>query len=119
VNWSLRIKELLARANTAEETSAMLRLGELEIDVPRHQGHDVRPAAGFDGHGVEAARDFDPSTRAGANQRPASAGCLGYENPIDSRTVDTHMRRLRGKLGDVARYLETVRGVGYRRLAED
>ena len=38
----------------------------------------------------------------------------GYDNPIDSRTVDTHMRRLREKLGEIARYLETVRGVGYR-----
>jgi two-component system phosphate regulon response regulator PhoB len=38
----------------------------------------------------------------------------GYENPIDSRTVDTHMRRLREKLGTEAELLETIRGVGYR-----
>jgi two-component system phosphate regulon response regulator PhoB len=31
-----------------------------------------------------------------------------------SRTVDTHMRRLRAKLGPYADWLETVRGVGYR-----
>ena len=37
-----------------------------------------------------------------------------YDNFIDTRTVDTHMRRLRDKLGDAARYLDTVRGVGYR-----
>jgi DNA-binding response OmpR family regulator len=42
----------------------------------------------------------------------------GYENPIDSRTVDTHMRRLREKIGGAARYLETIRGVGYRFTAE-
>ena len=41
-----------------------------------------------------------------------------YDNPIDSRTVDTHMRRLREKLGAAARYLDTVRGVGYRFVAE-
>lgn len=33
---------------------------------------------------------------------------------IETRTVDTLMRRLREKLGSVASYLETVRGVGYR-----
>jgi two-component system phosphate regulon response regulator PhoB len=33
---------------------------------------------------------------------------------VDTRTVDTHMRRLREKLGSTADYLETVRGVGYR-----
>ena len=38
----------------------------------------------------------------------------GYRNPIDSRTVDTHMRRLRAKLGAHADCLETVRGEGYR-----
>jgi len=38
----------------------------------------------------------------------------GYRNPIDSRTVDTHMRRLRAKLGAFADCLETVRGEGYR-----
>ena len=37
-----------------------------------------------------------------------------YENDIETRTVDTHMRRLREKLGDGASVLETVRGVGYR-----
>jgi DNA-binding response OmpR family regulator len=41
-----------------------------------------------------------------------------YESHIDTRTVDTHMRRLRDKLGPAAKYLETVRGVGYRFLAE-
>jgi two-component system phosphate regulon response regulator PhoB len=38
----------------------------------------------------------------------------GYQNVIDTRTVDTHMRRLREKLGDHAGRLETVRGEGYR-----
>ncbi|MGH8045893.1 MAG: response regulator [Chthoniobacterales bacterium] len=38
----------------------------------------------------------------------------GYRNAIDTRTVDTHMRRLREKLGGHAARLETVRGEGYR-----
>jgi two-component system phosphate regulon response regulator PhoB len=32
--------------------------------------------------------------------------------------VDTHMRRLREKLGPAAKYLDTVRGVGYRFIEE-
>ena len=40
-----------------------------------------------------------------------------YDHEIDSHTVDTHMRRLREKLGPIgAKYLDTVRGVGYRFL---
>lgn len=34
--------------------------------------------------------------------------------PIESRTVDTHVKRLREKLGAAAPYIRTVRGVGYR-----
>jgi two-component system, OmpR family, phosphate regulon response regulator PhoB len=37
-----------------------------------------------------------------------------YDKVIDTRTVDTHMRRLREKLGKASRFLDTVRGVGYR-----
>ena len=37
----------------------------------------------------------------------------GYEN-VESRTVDTHMRRLREKLGQAGDAIETVRGFGYR-----
>ncbi len=42
------------------------------------------------------------------------ADVWGYQNAIDTRTVDTHMRRLREKLGQHAARLETVRGEGYR-----
>jgi DNA-binding response OmpR family regulator len=38
----------------------------------------------------------------------------GYESLIDTRTVDTHVRRLREKLGNAADAIETVRGFGYR-----
>lgn len=37
-----------------------------------------------------------------------------YEAEIETRTVDTHIRRLREKLGPDANIIETVRGVGYR-----
>ena len=38
----------------------------------------------------------------------------GYRNVVDSRTVDTHVRRLRSKLASHAAELETLRGEGYR-----
>ena len=38
----------------------------------------------------------------------------GYETAIDTRTVDTHIRRLREKLGKAADCIETIRGFGYR-----
>ena len=38
----------------------------------------------------------------------------GYSPSVDTRTVDTHVRRLREKLGEHAPLLQTVRGEGYR-----
>ena len=38
----------------------------------------------------------------------------GYTEDVDSRTVDTHVRRLRHKLKPAAGQIETVVGVGYR-----
>ncbi len=38
----------------------------------------------------------------------------GIDADITTRTVDTHVKRLREKLGDAGNYIETVRGVGYR-----
>lgn len=42
----------------------------------------------------------------------------GYSFEGYARTVDTHVRRLRGKLGEAAEAIETVRGVGYRAKEE-
>lgn len=114
----LRIKKLLARVKAAEEPIAVLRLGELEIDGPRH-------VVKIDGAEVSlTATEFKLlELLARRRGRVQSRDRLlqdvwGYDNPIDSRTVDTHMRRLREKIGTVADQLETVRGVGYRFKAE-
>ncbi|HVW19668.1 MAG TPA: response regulator transcription factor [Opitutaceae bacterium] len=115
----LRIRKLLQRAQTAEEPVARLKLGEIEIDVPSHvvQVNERRltlTATEFRLLEILARRRGRVQSRDRLLQ-----DVWGYENPIDSRTVDTHMRRLREKLGPAARQLETVRGVGYRFAAEN
>lgn len=115
----LRIKKLLARVKAADDPVARLRFAELEIDGARHHvtisGEAVvLTATEFKLLELLARRRGRVQTRERLLQ-----DVWGYENPIDSRTVDTHMRRLREKLGDTARFLETIRGVGYRFLAAD
>lgn len=115
----LRIKKLLSRTKAADEPAAQLRIAELEIDVPRHSvtiaGAPVSlTATEFKLLEILARRRGRVQTRERLLQ-----DVWGYENPIDSRTVDTHMRRLREKIGDAARHLETIRGVGYRFKADE
>ena len=38
----------------------------------------------------------------------------GYDSDLNTRTVDTHIKRLREKLGEAGDYIETLRGLGYR-----
>ena len=38
----------------------------------------------------------------------------GYSAEVTTRTVDTHIKRLREKLGTMGKYVQTIRGVGYK-----
>ncbi len=42
----------------------------------------------------------------------------GYHDEVNSRTLDTHMKRLRQKVGDHAYLIETVRGIGYQIVSQ-
>ena len=44
---------------------------------------------------------------------------FGYADTTQSRTLDTHIKRLRQKLGEAGEMIETVRGVGYRLGGQD
>ena len=111
---TLRVKNLLKRGAREGGALEQLRVGLLFIDVP---GHSVS----VDGKPVElTATEFKLlTTLASRRGRVQSRDQLlrdvwEYDNAIDTRTVDTHMRRLREKLGPAANHLDTVRGVGYR-----
>lgn len=43
----------------------------------------------------------------------------GYDFDGETRTVDVHIRTLRQKLGEASRYIETIRGVGYKMEAAE
>lgn len=110
----LRIRKILQRRETADEKQDILRFGDLKIDEPRH-------LATWRGKPVDlTATEFKLLTvlaqRAGRVQSRDALlrDVWEYDSLIDTRTVDTHMRRLREKLGPAAKHLDTVRGVGYR-----
>jgi DNA-binding response OmpR family regulator len=112
---TLRVKNLLhRRVPDRKEDEERMDFGSLVIDVP---GHSVL----VDGDRVElTATEFSLlTTLAKRRGRVQSRDDLlrdvwEYNSAIDTRTVDTHMRRLREKLGGAAAHLDTVRGVGYR-----
>jgi DNA-binding response OmpR family regulator len=110
----LRIKKLLGRGLAAPANQDTLRFGELLIDVPRHTVTVGRKSVDL------TATEFKLLTLLAQRRgRVQSRDHLlrdvwEYNNLVDTRTVDTHMRRLREKLGPASKHLDTVRGVGYR-----
>jgi DNA-binding response OmpR family regulator len=115
----IRIRKQLAKSRQGEETGSNLKIGEILIDVSRHlvqvgSRAITLTATEFRLLEILARRRGRVQSRDRLLQ-----DVWGYENPIDSRTVDTHMRRLREKLGGAAQNLETVRGVGYRFAAQE
>lgn len=110
----LRIKNVLQRGRSPSKEPDVYKFGELVIDTPRH-------LVSWRGRKIElTATEFKLlSLLAERRGRVQSRDQLlrdvwEYNSLIDTRTVDTHMRRLREKLGAAAKYLDTVRGVGYR-----
>lgn len=111
----LRIKSVLRRcAPSALQQGPQLKAGQVAVDRDRHV---VRVC----GKVVDlTATEFKLLSllieRRGRVQ--SRDGLLnevwGYESAIDTRTVDTHVRRLREKLGPEAECIETIRGFGYR-----
>jgi two-component system phosphate regulon response regulator PhoB len=115
----LRVKGLLRRKTEGgEEKHERIHIGELVIDVPRHEvlisGKRVLfTATEFKLLTVLAQRRGRVQSR-----EQLLRDVWEYDTLIDTRTVDTHMRRVREKLAKAAHHLETVRGVGYR-FADD
>lgn len=110
----LRVKNLLRRRQTETTLSDHYQYGPLAIDIARHEvtvrGQPVElTATEFKLLALLVQRHGRVQTREQLLQ-----DVWEYDATIDTRTIDTHMRRLREKLGPAAPYLSTVRGLGYR-----
>ena len=111
----LRVKRLLRVANApSAPPQDRFEHKDMVIDIPRHQVTiKNKPieltATEFKLLALLAQRRGRVQSREQLLQ-----DVWEYDSMIDTRTVDTHMRRLREKLGPAAKYLETIRGVGYR-----
>jgi two-component system phosphate regulon response regulator PhoB len=115
----IRIRKQLARARSGDDAGSHLRVGDIQIDVPRHMVQVGSKAITLTATEFRLLEILARRRGRVQSRDRLLQDVWGYENPIDSRTVDTHMRRLREKLGGAAQHLETVRGVGYRFAAQD
>ena len=110
----LRIRALLRRQQRDEPDGNEVAFGRLRLDSGGHR------AWVDDQEAVLTALEFrlltTLLTRRGRVQTRERLlqDVWGIEADVTTRTVDTHVKRLRQKLGGAGEYIETLRGVGYR-----
>jgi len=109
----LRIKAILRRGS-GEQTDEQLSAGAITIDPARHQVSVNGKVVNLTSLEFKLLRTL-MQRRGRVQERDRLLNEVwGYESVIDTRTVDTHVRRLREKLGKAGDIVETVRGFGYR-----
>jgi len=107
----LRIRAILRRGEKAEES---LTAGPISIDPARHEVRVNGKQVHLTSIEFKLLRALI-QRRGRVQERDRLLNDVwGYEAVIDTRTVDTHVRRLREKLGKAGDAVETVRGFGYR-----
>lgn len=110
----LRVQSILRRKEGASTVQAVVRIGQITIDRDRHMitvGNKTvdLTVIEFKLLTVLTARTGHVHSRGDLLSR-----VWGFDKDIETRTVDTHVRRLREKLGPAANQIQTVRGFGYR-----
>ncbi len=111
---SLRIKAVLRRSAAPESAAKVIRVGAISIDTERH-------VVDVDSCGVVLTSTEFKLLQSLAERlgRVQSRDRLlrdvwGMSHIGDTRTVDTHITRLRGKLGEAGELIKTIRGFGYK-----
>ncbi|MDC3954120.1 response regulator [Polyangium jinanense] len=110
----LRVQAILRRVKARTTERRVLQFGRLRIDDEAHR-------VWVDGVEIELTLlEFKLLLALYENrERVQTRGALlegvwGMDVDITTRTVDTHVKRLRDKLGPAGDYVQTVRGIGYR-----
>lgn len=114
---TLRIQMIFRRLEqSAPSEGALLRVRDVALDAEQH-------AVTVGGSPLElTATEFKLlkllMERKGRVQTRENllVNVWNYDTDTETRTIDTHVRRLRDKLGERAGLIETVRGVGYRMM---
>ena len=115
----LRVKAILERKKTPETAKDILDAGKLVVDITRHK-------VTVDKKEVELTlMEFKLLVTLMQRKGKAQSRDKLLEDiwdiaaDVTTRTIDTHIKRLRQKLGRSGKFIETIRGIGYRFSEEE
>jgi two-component system phosphate regulon response regulator PhoB len=111
----LRVKAVLLRVYPDETalTDTILQIGPVELDSLKHRVHVERKRVKLTMTEFRLLHELMSHAGMVRTREILLENVWGYSFSGYDRTIDTHIRRLRKKLGTASSYIETVRGLGY------
>ena len=111
----LRIKAVLKRGQKKEDVAEVGRqFGDLSIDIESHEVHVNNNQIDLTALEFRLLRQLVDRRGRVQSRDQLLTDVWGYSPEVTTRTVDTHIKRLREKLGPMGKYVQTIRGVGYK-----
>ena len=111
----LRIKAILKRGQKKEDVVEVGRqFGDLSIDVESHEVQVNKDQIDLTALEFRLLRQLVDRRGRVQSRDQLLSDVWGYSSEVTTRTVDTHIKRLREKLGPMGKYVQTIRGVGYK-----
>ena len=117
----LRVRAVLKRHAVAPkeprpilQESNVLTFGPIQLNELKHRVWVTSEEVHLTAREFKLLTTFLKNTGCVQSREQLLAEVWGVDVAVTTRTVDTHVKRLREKLGDAGQYIETVRGVGYR-----
>jgi two-component system phosphate regulon response regulator PhoB len=111
----LRIKAILKRGESKKETLEVQRqFGELTMDIDSHEVFVNSEQIILTALEFRLLRQLVDRRGRVQSRDQLLSDVWGYSAEVTTRTVDTHIKRLREKLGTMGKYIQTIRGVGYK-----
>ncbi len=110
----LRIKAILRRQEIPMEGQKVIEIKDLLIDLDRHQVFLQKKPIHLTSTEFKLLVELVSNRGRVQTRERLLDKVWGYTYEGYARTVDTHIRRLREKLGKRGEWIETLRGVGYR-----
>ena len=111
----LRIKAVLKRGAEKKETLEVQRqFGELTMDIDSHEVFVNNEQIILTALEFRLLRQLVDRRGRVQSRDQLLSDVWGYSAEVTTRTVDTHIKRLREKLGTIGKYVQTIRCVGYK-----
>lgn len=111
----LRIKAVLKRGENKKDIVEIDRqFGDLKIDIDSHEVYVDAELVNLTALEFKLLIQLVDRRGRVQSREQLLADVWGYSAEVTTRTVDTHIKRLREKLGTMGKYVQTIRGVGYK-----